>query len=145
MEEFFSTIPPWSKTYLIACVVLAAVSTYGIISPAYYLLIYQQLFRGQIWRLLTAFIYFGDFSINFLFHTLFMITFLPNLEKMYQKKRGDLVVMLVFVMALVLIFSTIVNRHFMMTLQFTEALIYIFCKQQSDVICLLYTSPSPRD
>eukprot|EP00826_Nyctotherus_ovalis_P051358 TRINITY_DN6412_c0_g4_i2.p1 TRINITY_DN6412_c0_g4~~TRINITY_DN6412_c0_g4_i2.p1 ORF type:complete len:117 (+),score=6.71 TRINITY_DN6412_c0_g4_i2:93-443(+) len=110
MEEFFSTIPPWSKTYLIACVVLAAVSTYGIISPAYYLLIYQQLFRGQIWRLLTAFIYFGDFSINFLFHTLFMytpanprITFLPNLEKMYQKKRGDLVVMLVFVMALVLV------------------------------------------
>ncbi|KAJ3411639.1 Derlin-2 [Chytridiales sp. JEL 0842] len=49
---------------------------------------YDLVFKaGQYWRLLTSFLYFGNFSIDFLFHMFFMVRYARMLEEGYFRGR----------------------------------------------------------
>lgn len=72
MEDFVTTIPPWTLTYLISSAVLAATATYRLVKPTIYTLELAPLLRGQVWRLITSFVYVAPFSAKFFFHLVFV-------------------------------------------------------------------------
>ena len=68
-------IPVISRLYLTGAFLATAACAVDIISPysLYYNwdLVYN---KGQIWRLITPYLFFGLFSIDFLFHMYFLVS-----------------------------------------------------------------------
>lgn len=68
-------IPVVSRLYLTGAFLTTAACAVDIISPftLYYNwdLVYNQ---GQIWRLITPYLFFGVFSLDFLFHMYFLVS-----------------------------------------------------------------------
>ncbi len=71
MDNILENIPPWSLGYVGGSIGLAALTSLNLVSPLYFVLFFDQLFRGQIWRLLTAYFFAGQFSFSFFTHVLF--------------------------------------------------------------------------
>ncbi len=66
--EWYRSLPPFTKGYFTASVATTLLSTLGVISP-YYLYLDFDLVIGkfQLWRLLANFLFFGKFSMPFVF------------------------------------------------------------------------------
>lgn len=62
--------------------------------PKFLLLDWQQVFsRFQIWRLFTAFLYFGPFDISFVLTIQFVWQYMSQLEKVHHKEPEQFVMM----------------------------------------------------
>jgi Derlin-2/3 len=67
--------------------------------------------KGQYWRLITSFLFFGSFSLDFLFHMYFVVRYCRLLEEgPYRSRPLDFVCMLLFGMAAMLGFTLVGNR-----------------------------------
>jgi Der1-like family len=70
----YNKIPPVSRFYLTGAFLTTAACAVDIISPLtlyfnYDLIVHQ----GQLWRLITPYLFFGVFSMDFLFHMYFLV------------------------------------------------------------------------
>ncbi|KOS15237.1 hypothetical protein Malapachy_2121 [Malassezia pachydermatis] len=75
------TLPPFSTLWLVGGVTLAALESWGIISPYYMFYSPQFVFkRRQYWRLITSFMYFGPLNLNLLFNLFYYVRFAFMLE-----------------------------------------------------------------
>ncbi len=67
IETWYKTLPPFTRYYLSAAVLCTALVSFGVLNPAVLYFEWDFFFRGmQVWRLLTQFLFFGQFSFNFL-------------------------------------------------------------------------------
>ena len=67
-------IPPISRLYLTGAFLTTAACAVDIISPFSLYFNWDLVFvQGQIWRLVTSYLFFGVFSIDFLFHMYFLV------------------------------------------------------------------------
>ena len=67
-------IPPISRLYLTGAFLTTAACAVDIISPFSLYFNWELVVgQGQIWRLLTSYLFFGVFSIDFLFHMYFLV------------------------------------------------------------------------
>ena len=94
--SWYHEIPVVSRMYLTASVATTAACALDLVSPFSlyynYSLIYHE---GQIWRLATNFLFFGMFSLDFLFHMYFLCRYCRLLEEgEFRGRTGDFIVML---------------------------------------------------
>jgi len=67
-------IPPVSRFYLTGAFLTTAACAVDIVSPFTLYFNYDLVFhQGQFWRLITPYLFFGTFSIDFLFHMYFLV------------------------------------------------------------------------
>ena len=60
---------------MIAAVATTTACFMDLVSPLTLYFNYDLIFkRGQYWRLISSFLFFGSFSIDFLFHMYFLVT-----------------------------------------------------------------------
>ena len=53
--------------------------------------------KGQVWRLFTNFLFFGTFSLDFMFHMYFLVRYCRSLEEgSFRGRTGDFVWMILF-------------------------------------------------
>ena len=70
----YMDIPPVSRLYLTGAFLTTAACAVDIISPFSLYFNWELVVgQGQIWRLLTSYLFFGVFSIDFLFHMYFLV------------------------------------------------------------------------
>jgi hypothetical protein len=70
----YMEIPPMTRLYLTGAFLTTAACAVDIISPFSLYFNWDLVFsQGQIWRLLTSYLFFGVFSIDFLFHMYFLV------------------------------------------------------------------------
>jgi Derlin-2/3 len=68
-------IPPVSRFYLTSAFMTTAACAVDIISPLTLYFNYDLVFRhGQFWRLITPYLFFGVFSVDFIFHMYFLVS-----------------------------------------------------------------------
>lgn len=68
------------------------------------------LYKGQYWRLISSFIFFGSFSIDFLFHLYFVVRYCRLLEEGHFRGRpADFVWMIIIGIFLHLVFAVTVD------------------------------------
>ena len=68
-------IPVISRLYFTGAFLTTAGCALDIISPfSLYFNFDLIFFQGQIWRLITTYLFFGMFSIDFLFHMYFLVS-----------------------------------------------------------------------
>jgi len=89
-EAWFKSLPVITKTYFISVVATTLLCFFGVISP---MLLYFDfnlvIFKFQIWRILTCFMFFGKFSMNWVFWMFMLVRYFSYLENdYYQGVRG---------------------------------------------------------
>eukprot|EP00011_Vannellida_sp_DIVA3-517-6-12_P008099 CAMPEP_0114632428 /NCGR_PEP_ID=MMETSP0168-20121206/14930_1 /TAXON_ID=95228 ORGANISM="Vannella sp., Strain DIVA3 517/6/12" /NCGR_SAMPLE_ID=MMETSP0168 /ASSEMBLY_ACC=CAM_ASM_000044 /LENGTH=217 /DNA_ID=CAMNT_0001844039 /DNA_START=28 /DNA_END=681 /DNA_ORIENTATION=+ len=97
-EQWYRSIPPITRAYATACVVTTLAAHLDIIGPlALYLNVYSVYYQWELWRLVTCFLWFGPFSLSFVFHMYFLIRHSSALEEgSFRGRAGDYLYMLLF-------------------------------------------------
>jgi len=74
-EDFFKNLPIVTKYTVIFSLGLTVLASLQVLNPYSYLLFWDKIFdlkSLQLWRLITNFYYFGNFSFNFIFNFMFL-------------------------------------------------------------------------
>lgn len=73
--SWYMEIPLVSRLYLTGAFLTTAACAVDIISPFSLYFNWDLVFsQGQVWRLITSYLFFGVFSIDFLFHMYFLVS-----------------------------------------------------------------------
>ncbi|RHY07464.1 hypothetical protein DYB36_006558 [Aphanomyces astaci] len=83
--EWYYEIPIISRLYLTGAFLTTVACALELISPFSLYFNFNLIFyRGQVWRLVTNFLFFGLFSLDFIFHMYFLYVHLPcSIEYVY--------------------------------------------------------------
>jgi Derlin-2/3 len=74
-------------------------------------LVFQKL---ELWRVLTCFVYFGPFGLDFIFHLFFFMRYSRMLEEnSYAGRKADFAYLLLFSSALLLLLSPLASQPFL--------------------------------
>ena len=123
---------PWKKqthkmtdlSFVLACVLTSAAVQLNLLSPLQLYfnpnLIINQL---QLWRLITTFVFFGNFNFNFFFNMIFTYKYCRMLEEgSFHGRTADFVVMFIFGIFSMLFFALFVNQLLLGKFKFTKSI-----------------------
>ena len=108
-------IPVVSRLYFTGAFLTTAGCALDIISPFSLYYNFDLIFsQGQIWRLFTSYLFFGMFSIDFLFHMYFLVRYCRLLEEGdFRGRTANFVLMLTFGIALMTLVAPFFGVHFL--------------------------------
>lgn len=95
--EFINEIPIITRVYAAACFLTTLACRLKIVN-AFHLYFNLSLIvkEFQFWRLITNFLYFGDFGIDFIFHMFFLVRYSRELEQgSFRGRPADFLYMLI--------------------------------------------------
>ena len=94
--SWYTDIPIISRLYFTGAFLTTAGVSLDIISPfSLYYNFDLIFFQGQLWRLFTTYLFFGMFSIDFLFHMYFLVRYCRMLEEVqFRGKTAHFVYMI---------------------------------------------------
>jgi len=72
--SWYMDIPVVSRMYLTGAFLTTAACAVDIITPYSLYFSWDLIKAGQVWRLLTSYLFFGVFSVDFLFHMYFLVS-----------------------------------------------------------------------
>jgi Derlin-2/3 len=95
-------LPPATRAYFIGCVATTALVHFDVVSPLYLYLNFNRITgHGELWRLVSNFFFFDYFSLNWLFHMLFLLPNAANLEKNHFRGRMSHFIWMIFVLVVI--------------------------------------------
>lgn len=109
-QDFFGwyhEIPPVSRLYLTSAVAMTTACFLDVVSPLTLYYNYDLILnKGQYWRIITSFLFFGSFSIDFLFHMYFVVRYCRLLEEgPFRGRTADFLFMIIYGATMMLICS----------------------------------------
>jgi Derlin-2/3 len=115
LMSWYMEIPVISRLYFTSAFLTTAACAVDLISPfnLYFNanLIFQQ---GQLWRLVTSFLFFGMFSIDFLFHMYFLVRYCRLLEEGdFRGRTANFVLLLLFGITSMVTVAPFFSVHFL--------------------------------
>jgi Derlin-2/3 len=99
VKDFWNKTPPITKVYISLSVTLAILTALFNENRWHQILDMNWnavLFKLQIWRLITAFLYFGPLGINYLLTIHFVWTYMSQMEKMNYRHPEAYLFMLIY-------------------------------------------------
>jgi Derlin-2/3 len=110
---FFQESPKITKILTITCMLISLMTWFEVITPLYLYFNYELIFKKfQIWRILTNFFYFGNFSLSLIFHLILFFRNSKYLEKsVFKGNSSDYIYFLfvcIFILSIIGPFSGIV-------------------------------------
>lgn len=130
-QALFLDIPAVTRTYLAGCVLTTACCATGIISPfSLYFSVHMIFAKGQIWRLITNFLYFGSkFGLDFFFHMFFLTRYARSLEQeTFAGRKADFAWMLVMGAGIMLLIAPLASLPFLGN-SLTFMLVYLWSRR----------------
>jgi len=96
--SWYKELPIISRCYLTGAFAISGACFLDWISPLTLYYNYDLIFhRGQYWRLFSSFLFFGPFSLDFLFHMYFVVRYCRLLEEgKFRERTADLLYMIIF-------------------------------------------------
>jgi len=87
----------------------------------------------QLWRLVSSYLFFGTFSVDFLFHMYFLVRYSRLLEEGdFRGRTLNYVLMLVFGIVNISLVATYTNVHFLGS-ALTFMMVYVWGRRNPDV------------
>eukprot|EP00796_Vickermania_ingenoplastis_P004114 gene4114-2960_t len=130
-EDWLNALGFFTRCTLFATVGLAALSSFGVLSPGYLILTKETWKSLQLWRPITAGLFFGNFSFQWLMSVGMLITYM-NYNEVYDFKndRGRF---LYFLLWLFLLESLVGYAAGFMVTSFSlcTSLCWTFCRRNS--------------
>lgn len=129
----YKTIPPVSRAYFTTAFLTTAACAVDIVSPLTLYFNYDLVFT-QPWRLITSFLFFGTFSVDFLFHMYFLVQYSRLLEEGdFRGRTSKFLWLLLFgVVWIATLASAVGNVHFLGN-ALTFMMTYVWGRRNPDV------------
>jgi len=130
-QALFMDIPMVTRTYLAGCVLTTAACATGIISPfSLYFSVHMIFVKGQVWRLITNFLYFGSkFGLDFFFHMFFLTRYARSLEQeTFAGRKADFAWMLMMGAGIMLLIAPLASLPFLGN-SLTFMLVYLWSRR----------------
>ncbi|CAM9308785.1 unnamed protein product [Ectocarpus sp. 8 AP-2014] len=101
--SWYYDIPVVTRVYLTAAFVTTAMCQLDATSSTKLFFSWPLICKGQVWRLVTNFFYFGALDVHFLFHMYFLVRYSRLLEEGdFRGRTGDFVWFLLFCASLMI-------------------------------------------
>lgn len=125
-------MPPVTRSYICLSVLTTGSVAFEVISPyKLYLNWSLVLSKLHIWRLLTNFLFFGEFSIDFIFHMFFLYRHCKMLEiNTFRGRTADFLFMLLFGGAVLVLGSPFTKVYFLGP-SLTFMMVYVWGRKNS--------------
>jgi Derlin-2/3 len=113
-QDFFGwyhEIPIISKLYLTSAVAMSTACFLDLVSPLTLYYNYELIInKHQYWRIVTSFLFFGTFSLDFLFHMYFVVRYCRLLEEgSFRGRTADFLFMIIYGATFMLIISIFID------------------------------------
>ena len=133
--DWYWDMPPVTRAYFTACSIATIACALDIITPFHLYYNHHAIWvGGQYWRLITNFLFFGSWGIDFLFHMYFLIRYCRSLEE-GSKFRGhpfDFFFCLLFCMFGIMLLAPYTNMMFYGS-SLTFMLVYLWGKRNPEM------------
>lgn len=132
ISQVLQELPPITRAYIGACIATTALVEFKIVSPLQlYLNPYLIWNKLQMWRIVTNFLYWGRFGIDFFLNVLFTYRFCSMLEEeSFHGRKADFVVLLLFGISTMTLISSLPFMPFLLLGQaFTIMLVYVWARR----------------
>lgn len=132
--SWYMEIPLISRLYLTGAFLTTAACAVDIVSPFSLYFNWDLVFsQGQIWRLVTSYLFFGVFSVDFLFHMYFLVRYSRLLEEGdFRGRTANYVLMLVFGVLCISLVAVYTHVHFLGS-ALTFMMVYVWGRRNEDV------------
>lgn len=126
--KWLRTIPPLTRYLVGGTFTMSLLMTYGIINPYSVLLVYEKVFKLQLWRLITTFMFAGAFGPSFLFTIMMCYFTCQQVDEYFKTKPNELLTLVTFNGLMVMLFSALYGNSVALHHSFIFSLIYTMCK-----------------
>jgi len=132
--SWYMDIPVISRLYFTGAFLTTAGCALDIISPfSLYFNFDLIFFQGQIWRLLTTYLFFGMFSIDFIFHMYFLVRYCRMLEEGdFRGRTANFVMMIMFGVIFMTAVAPFISVHFLGS-SLTFMMVYVWGRRNEDI------------
>eukprot|EP01062_Namystynia_karyoxenos_P073499 TRINITY_DN70296_c0_g1_i1.p1 TRINITY_DN70296_c0_g1~~TRINITY_DN70296_c0_g1_i1.p1 ORF type:complete len:220 (+),score=66.54 TRINITY_DN70296_c0_g1_i1:68-727(+) len=138
LEAWYFAIPPVTRAYLTLSFLLTASTALGLVSPHQLYLNWRLVSSGEVWRLITTFVYLDDFSVDFFFQIYFLYLDSSSLEEHFYHRRTDrFVFMLLFAVVCLLPLSWPLGLMFL-SHPMSFFLLYVWSRRNPDMHVSIY-------
>eukprot|EP00041_Stephanoeca_diplocostata_P004662 m.48719 g.48719 ORF g.48719 m.48719 type:complete len:254 (-) comp15272_c0_seq1:937-1698(-) len=134
VQDAYFQMPPITRAYATGCFLTTLACQLEIVSPLQLYFNFDLIFYElEVWRLITNFLYFGNFSIDFVFHMFFLVRYCRMLEEGSFRGRGaDFMYMLILAVFVISLIGPFVNVYFLGS-SLTFMLVYIWGRRNPAV------------
>lgn len=130
---WYLDIPPVSRMYLTGAFLTTAACAVDIITPFSLYFNWTLVLQGQVWRLISSYLYFGLFSVDFLFHMYFLVRYSRLLEEGdFRGRTADYVYFLLFGIFNMTVVASYFQVHFLGS-ALTFMMVYVWGRRNEDV------------
>lgn len=134
--DWYWDMPIVTRIYFTACTVATVSCAMDLITPFHlYYNSHAIWHQGQLWRLVTNFLFFGNWGIDFLFHMYFLIRYCRSLEegRSFRGKPLDFLFCLVLGMAVMMAIAPWTNNIMFFGSSLTFMLVYLWGKRNPEM------------
>ncbi|KAI8826537.1 Derlin, partial [Fimicolochytrium jonesii] len=138
IEEWYYEVPIVTRSYVTAVFLTTLACQLELVSPFHLYFDWSLIWKGgQWWRLVTSFLYFGSFSLDFLFHLFFLVRYSRMLEEgSFRGRTADFVWFLGFGMSASILLTPLIPSSLaipFLSAPLTFMLVYVWSRRNSSV------------
>lgn len=133
------SIPPITRIWAGSAIALAVAEHVHLVDQFQLWFSYRLVIQKfEFWRLITCFVYFGPFGIDFLFHLFFFMRYSRMLEESsYANRKADYVWLLLFSSALLILLSPLATLPFLGS-PLAFVLVYVWSRRNRHIRLSLF-------
>ncbi|KAL5477172.1 hypothetical protein EMCRGX_G023925 [Ephydatia muelleri] len=131
----YMQIPVVTRFYVTACTLTTLAVQMNVVSNLELLYHPHLILKGEVWRLVTCFLFFGYLGFNFLFNMVFLYRFSRKLEEgCFAGNPAGFIVMLLFGAVLSLLVSTFMIRMLFLGECLATMIVYVWSRRNPGVM-----------
>lgn len=136
IEQIFFGIPPITRYYLLAISCVSIATTFELLSPLSLYLNWRLILEeGEVWRLVSCFVFFGPLNFHLFLQLHFIYMYLSSLEShFYINRTLDCIVMLIVAALELFLIAKWSDQFFFLGSSLSMMLVYLWSRRFPDEI-----------
>eukprot|EP00040_Diaphanoeca_grandis_P024313 m.133497 g.133497 ORF g.133497 m.133497 type:complete len:252 (-) comp29677_c0_seq1:373-1128(-) len=133
IQDVYFQMPVITRSYATACFLTSLACQLEVVTPFQLYFNLNLIFQGEVWRLVTNFLFFGSFNLDFIFHMFFLTRYCRMLEEgSFRGRVADFFYMLLLGAIIMTIIGPFAHVYFLGS-SLTFMLVYLWGRRNPSV------------
>jgi Derlin-2/3 len=147
LEQILGEHPPITKCYIFSATLLMVLCSLDVVSPISLYLNWQLVTEEyQFWRLITCFLFFGQFGLPFFWNVYVLVFYCSSLEDVaFRTKSADFLWMLICGATMILFLTYFCGNAFFVSGAMVDLMTYVWGRRNSgthlQLVCFSIRAP----